>query len=232
MNTLTDIARLAPHADTVRGDRDTLLALPLNAAVHAAGHAVAHVVAGELFDHVTIRHDAAGGWTGCTNPPPGLMPRSGRWQDDAAIILGGPAAQLQLLDRITDGDRADNVNAVVDDGRDEFGDIASLDVDEARAEIQAVALIRHWWPATLRLTRAILEAPEFTLSYDECVTVLGTRITGVGTRAHQRHARAVQRAYAGGLAALCRQPGGEASPSPAGIPRAGVCRNLDLPQAA
>lgn len=203
MKNQTDITNPAPHASPDHEDRDELLGQALSVAVHAAGHAVVSLVAGAPFDRVTIRHDPASTWTGCPSPPPGLMPRSGSWQDDAPLILGGPLAQLEHLTRTGTGDRASNIAAIRAMHRDEFDDIAALNVNEYHAELRAAAIIRHWWEPLMTLAKAILEEPDTTLTHAQCDALIGARTTGIDTPAHQRHVQAVQRQYARGLEYLC-----------------------------
>lgn len=184
---------------------DTPLTSPLSAAVHAAGHALVALVADAPFDRVTIRHDPASTWTGC--PPPGLTPRGGSWQADAPLILGGPLAQLEHLTRTGTGTRACNIAAIRAMHRDEFNDIAALNINELHAEARAAAVIQHWWPQVLSLAKAILEAPDTTLTHAQCLALIGARTTGIGTLAHQRHVRGVQGQYSGGLQPMCPSRG-------------------------
>lgn len=59
--------------------------------------------------------------------------------------------------------------------------------------------MRHWWSSTHRLAKAILEAPDTTLDYDQCLAVIGPRLAMAGTQAHQRQVDRAFRAYTRGL---------------------------------
>lgn len=176
---------------------DTTLAV--SSAFHEAGHAVAHIVTGHDFDRVII-YPVAAGWCGATDPDPTMPHRS--YNTEALLLLAGAAAQVEMLERTTFEDRDDIVVKVVDCCSDDLGEVASMGLDDLRPEIHAAAIVRHWWPAILRLTTAILEAPGNELSYDQCLAVLGPRLGAIGTRAHLREIQRVTGEYAAGARRL------------------------------
>src|SRR5665647_920674 len=175
----------------------TDITLAITAAIHEAGHAVAHVVVGRAFDRVTVRKDATG-WTGSVDPEPGARIPDHQFMTEAVILLAGGSAQVELLERITDANRDDIVGFARSSSSHDLNEVAALGVDELRAEIHAVALVRHWWSSIHRLAKAITEAPGTTLGYDEVLDVLGPRLGAVGTRAHRRQLDRAARDYAAG----------------------------------
>lgn len=185
------------RADTAAQAWATDITLAITAATHEAGHAVAYAVVGRAFDRVTVRKDAAG-WTGSVDPVPGARVAGHQFMTEAIIFLAGAAAQVEFLERITDADRDDIVDFVEDCSRHDLDELASMGVQELRAEIEAIALVRNWWPAIHRLARAILEAPGTTLDYNACLDILGPRLGAVGTRAHYRQVKRVAREYTRG----------------------------------
>lgn len=188
----------ANHTDTATAHAwATDITLAITAAIHEAGHAVAHVVVGRVFDRVTVRKDATG-WTGSVDPVPGALIPGHQFMTEAIIFLAGAGAQVELLERITDASRDDIVDFVEDCACHDLNEVASLGVDDLRAEIEAVAMVRNWWPAIHRLAKAILGAPDSTLDYDQVLDVLGPRLGAVGTRAHRRQVKRAARNYTRG----------------------------------
>lgn len=188
-NTTTDPQSAGTH------DLATDMTLAVSSAVHEAGHALAHIVTGHTFDRVIV-YPSFAGWSGATDPAPNTTRQDHFTQ--AITLLLGPAAQVEFFERTTFEDRDDIVNFVASCSSDDLDELASLGLEGTVAEIQATAIVRHWWPAILRLTTAILEAPGKELSYDECLSVLGPRLGAIGSRAHHREIRRVTAEYAAG----------------------------------
>lgn len=196
------------HTDTTTAnprDQPTDLTTAVIAAIHEAGHAVAHVVVGEVFDRVTIYPDATG-WSGSVDPVPGATIHYWQHLTQAVILLAGATAQVELLELTANGRRDDILDFVADCAHHDFNEVATLTVDELRAEVEAIALVRHWWPAIHGLAKAILEAPDTTLDYDQCLAVVGPRLGAVGTRAHRRQVKRAAHDYARGTRRIYDPP--------------------------
>lgn len=183
----------SPHA---AGPYDVVadMTRAVSAAIRQAANAVAHVVTGEQFDRIIVYPDVAG-WSGATDDlAMTYRPR----HTQAVLLLAGAAAQVEMLERITYDDRDDIVNLVADCCSDDLREVASMGLDDPRPEIHADALVRHFWPAIIRLTDALLEAPGHELTYDQVLTALGPRLGAIGTRAHLRQIDRATRDYARG----------------------------------